>query len=128
MKNTALRVVNLLLYLTGCVMVGTGFLMAWRIPPGSRGGHGIEALGLGRHDWGDIHLFTGLAVIALTIAHLALNTAWLRIIAARRKRWPLAAGLGLGLVIILAITFLPLTHREERGGRGERAALRPDHR
>ena len=41
MKNLIHRVLNLLLYIAFCAMVGTGLLMAYRLPPGSRGGSGL---------------------------------------------------------------------------------------
>ena len=125
MKNNALRVVNLLLYLSGCFMAGTGILLAWRLPPGSRGGHGLSALGMTRHEWGDWHLYAGILVVALSIVHLVLNRAWLEKIAASRKRWRLAGGLLAGLAVIVGLALLPVQRQQdERGGHGGRGHAR----
>ncbi len=37
MKNLLTRASNLLLWLAFCALAGTGLLMAFRLPPGSRG-------------------------------------------------------------------------------------------
>lgn len=118
MKNNALRVVNLLLYVTGCFLVGSGFLLAWRLPPGSRGGRGLTMLGMNRHEWGDWHLYVSFAVIVLTILHLALNRAWLEKIAASRKTWRLVGGLVLGLALVAAFMLAPV-RQDGGGGRGD---------
>ncbi len=53
MKLTIRRFLNLILYLSFCVMIGTGLMMGYRIVPGSRGGRGLEVLGWNRHQWGE---------------------------------------------------------------------------
>ncbi len=113
MKSNVLRVVNLLLYVGGCFLVGSGLLLGWRLPPGSRGGQGLTMLGMSRHEWGDWHLYVAYAVIVLTIVHLVLNRAWLQKIAASRKYFRLAAGLGLGIVLIAFFLLMPVEHRHE---------------
>jgi len=49
------RLLNALLWLVFCAMAGTGLLLAFRLPSGSRGGRGLSALGMARHEWGDWH-------------------------------------------------------------------------
>jgi hypothetical protein len=77
----SISLVNLLL------LAGTGSIMRWVLPPGSGGGRGYgfrggrgpgpggeqvkQLLGLGRHDWGDIHF-------ALVLVHLALHWTWIK--------------------------------------------------
>lgn len=109
MKNSLTRVSNLLLYVAFCGLAGTGLLMKYRLPPGSRGGHGLTSLGLGRHEWGDIHLWLAWAVIATTVLHLVLNWRWLRIIAARRRWAPLAGGLAFGAAVLAMPLILPIS-------------------
>ena len=77
MRITFRRILNLLLYLSFCVMVGTGLLMAYRLIPGSRGGQGLEVLGWNRHEWGALHTWVSYVFITLVAAHLAINWAWL---------------------------------------------------
>ena len=114
MKNGILRVLNLALYLAFCAMAGTGFLLAYRLPPGSRGGRGLTALGLDRHQWGDIHLWLSFAVIAGTIVHLLLNRVWLQKIAAARQHWRLLSGLALGAVFVAVFFVVPVERQSDQ--------------
>ena len=58
-------------------------LIAWLILPsgGYRGGRNpfyhATLLGLTRHDWNDLHLWAGLAMIAILTIHLALHWQWI---------------------------------------------------
>ena len=104
-KNNVLRVVNLLLFLSGCFLLGTGLLLAFRLVPGTGGR--MTVLGLGRHDWGDLHFYVAIAVVILTLAHLALNWAWMRKIAAMSRVWPLLLGLAVGTIIVVLPLLLP---------------------
>lgn len=55
-------------------MVTTGCLLAYRLPPGRRGGGGLTAWGWSRHDWGDLHLWNSYVFISLNIiAHAILD-------------------------------------------------------
>jgi hypothetical protein len=96
MKLKIRRILNLLLYLSFCVMIGTGLMMAYRLVPGSRGGRGLEVLGWNRHQWGDFHTWVAFLFVALILIHLALNWAWLVKCAAKGLPWRLAAGLLVG--------------------------------
>lgn len=118
MKQVSMRALNLALYLGSCLLLGTGLLLKYRLPPGSRGGRGMEALGLDRHQWGDVHFWIALAVAALVIIHLVQNWAWLRRIAGSGRGWPLAGGLLAGAAVVAVIVLLPVTERE--GGRHRR--------
>jgi Domain of unknown function (DUF4405) len=109
MKNLIHRVLNLLLYIAFCAMVGTGLLMAYRLPPGNRGGRGLTVLGMDRHEWGDVHLWISYIVIAAVIAHLGMNWTWLKKIAASMKPLRLLGGLLVGIVIIVVLLVLPVT-------------------
>ena len=109
MKNLIHRVLNLLLYIAFCAMVGTGLLMAYRLPPGSRGGRGLTVLGMDRHEWGDVHLWISYIVVAAVIAHLGMNWTWLKKIAASMKLLRLLGGLLVGIVIIVVLLVLPVT-------------------
>jgi len=77
-----MRLTNLVLYLSFCFLVGSGALLSWKLVPGSRGGGGLEALGMSRHEWGDLHFWAGLIAVLATAAHLFLNWPWLKKIAA----------------------------------------------
>jgi hypothetical protein len=117
MKLTIRRILNLLLYLTLCVMTGTGLLMAYRLVPGSRGGRGLEVLGWDRHEWGEFHTWVAYGFIAMLVTHLVINWTWLIKAAAKGRTWRILAGLGAGAAIIVTFLLLPVTHRQ--GGRGK---------
>lgn len=113
------RILNLLLYLSFCFIVGTGLLIQYKLLPGSEGGHGLSALGMGRHDWGDLHFYVSLAFIAFIILHIVLSWGWLKRVAANKQVWAVLLGLGVGVVLIGSIFFLPIDHTEDEGrGRG----------
>lgn len=57
-------------------MVATGFLLKWVLPPGSRGGQGLQLWGLTRHEWGDVHFWLAVALLLLALVHVALHWAW----------------------------------------------------
>ena len=114
MKNLIHRVLNLLLYIAFCAMVGTGLLMAYRLPPGSRGGRGLTVLGMDRHEWGDVHLWISYIVIAAVIAHLGMNWTWLKKIAASMKPLRLLGGLVVGIIIVVVLLVLPVTVTNRR--------------
>ncbi len=108
MKNFRMRVLNYLLYLAFCLMVGTGLLLAYRLPPGSRGGRGLRFFDLDRHTWGDIHLWISFAAMVLVVLHLVLNWNWVRKIAVSRRVWMLLGSLGFGLALIAIFLFAPV--------------------
>ena len=117
MRITFRRILNLLLYLSFCVMVGTGLLMAYRLIPGSRGGQGLEVLGWNRHEWGALHTWVSYVFITLVAAHLAINWAWLTKVAAKGHAWHLGAGLLAGGLIIGTFLLLPITKRQGETGK-----------
>ncbi len=111
-RSTIPRILNALLWLVFCAMSGTGLLLAYRLPPGSRGGRGLSALGLGRHEWGDIHTWLSYAFLTLIVLHLALHWRWFWQVAARRRSWPLLVGIGVGLALMLWLIFQPVRHND----------------
>ena len=125
MKTTVNRVLNLLLWFNLCALGGTGLLLAFRLPPGSRGGAGLSALGLNRHEWGDWHTWMGYGFLSLIVLHLALHWRWFWQVAARKRSWPLLLGLGAGLVLLLLLVLQPVS----RPGEGDRGKAHPrEHR
>jgi hypothetical protein len=103
------RIVDFLLWIAICLMLATGFIIRYRLPPGSRGGgHGQSIWGWSRHDWGDAHAWLGYAVCALVVLHLALHWKWLMCTAWPRAYWPVIAGLVLGALLVLSAWILPV--------------------
>ncbi len=119
-RTAASRVLNALLWLVFCAMSGTGLLLAFRMPGGGGGGR-LTALGLTRHEWGDWHTWLSYAFLALTAIHLALHWRWFWQVAAKRRSWPLLAGIGAGLALMLLLVLQPVSRggAGRGGGRGE---------
>jgi hypothetical protein len=76
MKRTALNFWLDLIFFV--VMVGlalTGGITHYVLPSGT--GNWLTLFGLGRRDYGQIHFYLGLAVVALLALHLILHWPWL---------------------------------------------------
>ena len=116
------RVLNLLLWLSFCLMVATGCLLAFRLPPGSQGGGGLTAWTWSRHDWGDLHRWNSYLFLALIMLHLALHWRWLWSVAGGRFKAFLLAGLIGGALTVAAVWLIPV-ERSSAGehGRGQEA-------
>jgi len=98
------RILNYLLYALSCFMAGTGLALVIKLPPGSRGGHGLTMLGLNRHEWGDLHFYAGLLLLALARVHLGLHWSWLK-----KALQSVRGGIGwMGLAAGLVLLVLPL--------------------
>lgn len=96
-RKSQMRLLNLILYLNGCMLLGTGLLMVWRLPP--RSGPNT-VMGFTRHEWGDFHMYLGLCFTIMILIHLLLHWSWLVKVAAGSKGWFLALGLGMGVLLI----------------------------
>lgn len=124
-----MRVLNLALYLSFCGLLGTGALLFWRLIPGSEGGRGLSLFGWSRHDWGDVHFWTGVVFLAATVLHLWVHRLWLKKIAGGAGMWRLWLGLLAGVMLVGFFVVMPLDDRnggpggqaeiESHGGRGE---------
>ncbi|MEN6338391.1 MAG: DUF4405 domain-containing protein [Phycisphaerales bacterium] len=91
MKRTTLNFgVDLACFIDLLLLAATGIILRWVLPPGSGGGHGYgfrggrgptevtTLLGLGRHDWGDVHFVLAVLFILLILTHLALHWTWIK--------------------------------------------------
>lgn len=111
MKNITNRVLNFALFLSFCLMTGTGLLLAFRLPPGKSGGRGLSFLGYGRHDWGELHLWISYAFVFFVAAHLFVHRQWLMKVASGKKLWTIWGGLLFGALLILFFVFYPVHSR-----------------
>lgn len=120
------RLCNAALWLLFCGLSGTGLLLAFRLPPGSRGGKGLSALGWGRHDWGDFHSWLSYGFLALVLLHLALHWRWFWQIAAKKRAWPILLGILGGLALMLSLALLPVRDDDSGEGPGRKGNHRPN--
>lgn len=76
-------IVNIIGFAALTVLAATGLVELLFLPPGTggrgRGGEpSVTVLGLGRHDWGDIHNVAGVVFLAIVGLHLVLHWRWIR--------------------------------------------------
>jgi len=89
-RTTVNYIVDTVAFLNLVLMIATGIILKWVLPPGSGGGqgHGFrggrgpddvkQLLGLGRHDWGDVHFVLSLLFTSLMLIHLILHWSWIK--------------------------------------------------
>ena len=110
------RCVDIVMFLALCFVAGTGWLIGYRLAPCSRGGDdGSTLWGLGRHDWGTLHLWAAYIMLALLIVHLFLNMSFIRNVVAAKSRLLLVAIVIAGTSIVLGFMVVPITIQQ--GGR-----------
>ncbi|MFO0974223.1 MAG: DUF4405 domain-containing protein [Phycisphaerae bacterium] len=96
-------------------MIATGLLIRFVLPPGSRGGAGLSLWGWGRHDYGDLHFWLAVSLLALVVVHVVLHWTWICTVVGRlsggahagpiRPR-PVARNLGgvaFAILVVLAV-------------------------
>ena len=76
-------IVNMVGFAAFLVLTVTGLVVLSLLPPGTGGrgsGRGplVTVLGLGRHDWGDIHNFAGIVFLGVVGLHLILHWRWIK--------------------------------------------------
>lgn len=74
--NLFLDVVSFLVFLA---LIETGLMMKFVLPPGSGGrggGRAMSVWGWSRHDWGDVHFWLSVSLVALMLVHVALHWRW----------------------------------------------------
>jgi len=140
-KNKLNLVIDVLAYLAMAGLASTGLIMLYHLPPGTGGRHSGEPartlLGLGRHDWGDIHFGIAATFIALMLLHIILHWKWITntfgsLVRSREARKPGAGRGGAVLLILLGLAaagvisapWLIGVDKRERGGRGYRGGRR----
>jgi hypothetical protein len=118
------RIVDFLLWISICLMLATGFIVRYRLPPGSRGGSGLSIWNWTRHSWGDIHTWTAYTVCFLVIIHLILHWQWLMRSAWPKVKWPVIAGLILGVLLAVSAWLVPVEKNTESGhGKGSGSGM-----
>jgi hypothetical protein len=104
-RSTSLALLNAALYLATCALAGTGLLLELRMDVEDGA---VRLLGMGRDDWGEIHIVIAIAFLALAGIHLFLNGAWIRATVARTG-WAIPL-LAVGFGLIAALLLWPTDH------------------
>ncbi len=136
-KNTLNYIIDAIMAALMLNIVFIGALLGFVIPKGERAGYAPKVLwGLHRHDWGEIHMYLSLALVAVLIVHVWLHWSWVAACTRRllaRSVWALVLAVLLGAAAVLGIARLvsprtfahkegagPPVEREEPRGRGRR--------
>jgi len=105
-KNTVNYIINVVLAALMINTVFIGILLGFVIPRGDRAGYEAKLFwGLHRHDWGDVHLVLGLALLALIIIHVWLHWSWVCASTRRlvsRTTW----GIVVVVIVLAAVIFV----------------------
>ncbi len=83
-KNRLNFWVELVMFADMVMLALIALILRYVLPPGSGGRQGgfgkeepITFLWLGRHDWGDIHWYLALVLLALLVLHIYLHWRWI---------------------------------------------------
>lgn len=113
MKKSKLNLIlDALLLLCIAAIGGIGFLMKYVLVPGHqrweiyRRNVDLFFWGMGRHEWGTIHLVIGFVFLALLVLHLALH--WGKLVSIYRTLVPNRFGRCVITVILVCLTILLL--------------------
>jgi len=103
-RQTINFLLDALLALLGLSVLATGLLIAFILPPHSRGD---SVWGWTRHDWGELHLYLALGLVGLIVLHLAMHWRWVCVIGAKvLTRLRIAANVRTQAGVALAIVLL----------------------
>ena len=129
-------IIDLVAFLCAVFLVVTGFLLEYTLPPGS-GRLGTEGFGpapgglqrpilllwgLTRHEWGNIHFYAAIGLMAALSLHLLLHWQWIACMIKGKPREGsgirVAVGI-LGLLSLLALAVAPFLSSTDRLPRGQ---------
>jgi hypothetical protein len=116
-KPTRNFLVDALAFTVFVLLTASGVLMRYVLPPGS--GRFTTVWGLDRHEWGSIHFWIAIGLLAVLALHVFLHWRWIVNVAKRRPREGSGARLSLGvvgLVALLALAIAPFLSPVERDG------------
>ncbi len=116
MRRTTIHfIVDAFAFVALVAMVSTGFILRYVLPPGSGPllgegiGHGsahksITFLwGLTRQEWGDIHFWVSIALLAILALHLFLHWRWIASVIRNQPKEHSGVRFGLGVVGVVAL-------------------------
>jgi mono/diheme cytochrome c family protein len=105
MKRTTVNVfIDLLAAFLFVGMVVTGYLLYFTLPPGTN--KTLSLWSLSRHQWGQVHFWISLGLLAVLLVHIALHWQWVLAIAAQRlglAKNPSHRPIWTGVITLLAL-------------------------
>jgi hypothetical protein len=95
-------------------MIATGYILRFPLPPGSN--RTLSLWGYTRHQWGDVHFWISIGLLAVLVVHLVLHWNWIVTVVGKRCHLVKTAhpslvrsGILTGGIVILAITLFAWT-------------------
>lgn len=117
--STIIKIIDLLSFVALTLMISTGILIKFTLPPRSGGD---EVWGITRHYWGDIHFYLSVAFLLLMAAHLITHIKFIKIVitgkASTDKNYRVAIGI-LGVIALILLAFAPVTSPVTEVQRGQ---------
>jgi hypothetical protein len=106
MKRTTWNLLIDLLAATFFVgMIATGYVLRFPLPPGTN--KSLSLWGLTRHQWGGVHFWISLGLLAVLLTHLALHWQWVATVVGRQLHLatnPQGRHLRSGAITVVAVT------------------------
>ena len=120
MKHSMIiKIIDLLSFVVLILMISTGTLLKYTLPPRSGGD---EIWSLTRHEWGDIHFNFSIAFLFLMTAHLVTHIKFIKSVitgkASAEKNYRVVIGI-LGVIALILIAFAPVTSPVTDVNRGQ---------
>jgi len=105
LKRTSVNLsIDLLAAASFVGMIATGYILFFALPPGTN--KSLSLWGLRRHQWGEIHFWISIGLLAILVAHVALHWQWLVATVAQRfglARNPQSRHLCSGAIVLLVV-------------------------
>jgi len=107
-SSTIIKITDLLSFAALTLMVSTGTLLEYTLPPRSGAD---EVWNLTRHDWGDIHFYVSIGFLLLMTVHLLTHAKFIKCVltgkGSTEKNYRIAVGI-LGAIALFFLAFAPL--------------------
>jgi len=116
-RTTWNLLVDSLAFAAFVTLTTAGVLVRYVLPPGS--GHSTTLWGMDRHEWGGIHFWLAVILLAICVLHIFLHWRWITSVVRGRPREGSGFRVALAFVGLLALSGLamaPLLSSVEKTG------------
>lgn len=117
--STLIKIIDLFSFVALTLMLSTGILMKYTLPPRS-GGDVVWSLT--RHDWGNVHFYFSVVFLVLMAAHLLTHIKFIKNVmlgkASTEKNYRIAIGI-IGIIALIFLAFAPVTSPVTDVNRGQ---------
>jgi hypothetical protein len=94
-------VVDTLALVAMVVLAVTGFMIRYKLPPGTS--RYLALWGMNRHEWGNIHFWSGVVLLVLLALHVILHWDWIVIMTRGPSSEKARLRVGVALVVVFAL-------------------------